>query len=649
MVKEQIRELIDFLNRHTELYDEGHSEISDKEWDDNYFALEKLEQETGIIYPDSPTQSIHYAEIKGGLSKVEHNHPMLSLDKTKSVEEVKEFVGDVPFIAMCKMDGLTCSLRYVDGNLVSAETRGNGLVGEDILHNAKVIKNIPQKIAYTDELIVDGEVICNLKDFEFWSNAFKNPRNFASGSIRLLDSECCATRNLSFIAWEVIKGIPENDFLSRKLDVLEVLGFEVVPNIAIVKKFDNCIERTNETLQNIAKQKGYPIDGLVFKFDSKQYGETLGQTEHHFKNAIAYKFYDESYETHLLGITYDTSRRGVLTPVAVFDPIDIDGTSVNRASLSNISMLYETLGATPYQGQQVCVSKRNQIIPYIESADKCDNYDGDRLITLPKNCNCGGETELVRSESGTLTLVCSNPACPFKLINRLDHFVGKKGLDIKGLSSATLEKLIDNDWVKSLSSIFELKQYRSQWIQLPGFGPTSVDKILNAIDTAREVSLDKFICSLGIPLIGNGVSKEIVKYYPTYEEFRNAIDSRFDFSIYEGFAESKTEALWNFDYTEADEVYKYLSIPKVEIKESASDSLAGVSVCITGKLVHYKNRAALQTEIEAAGGKVVSSVSAKTNYLINNDNTSTSSKTLTAQKLGIPVLTEEEFINKFLG
>ena len=646
-MNEKIRELIDFLNSHTKLYDEGCPTISDQEWDNKYFELVKLEEDTGIIYPDSPTQSISYEAKENGLEKVEHNHLMLSLDKTKSVEEVDQFLHGQEYTAMCKMDGLTCSLRYLNGSLVGAETRGNGVIGEDVLHNAKVISNIPQTISCKEELIVDGEIICTYKNFEKWNEEYKNPRNFASGSIRLLKSEECATRGLSFVAWDMIKG-PDNGKNSfiENLKSLWRLGFRVVPHI---KDSFMSIEDKIEFLKSIAENFYYPIDGLVFKFDDIEYGKSLGSTEHHFKNAIAYKFYDESYESYLLGITYDTSRRGVLTPVAVFEPIDIDGTSVNRASLSNISTLYDTLGATPYQGQRVCVSKRNQIIPYIESADKCDNYDGDKLITLPKKCNCGGETELVKSESGTVTLVCTNPACPFKLINRLDHFVGKKGLDIKGLSVATLEKLIDNDWVKSLSSIFELNQYRSQWIKLPGFGPTSVDKILNAIEAAHTTTLEKFICSLGIPLIGNGVSKEIVKYYPTYEEFRNAINSRFDFSIYEGFAESKTEALWNFDYTEADEVYKYLSIPKVEIKETNGDSLAGVSVCITGKLIHYKNRAALQTEIEAAGGKVVSSVSAKTNYLINNDNTSTSSKNVTAQKLGIPVLTEEEFINKFLG
>jgi DNA ligase (NAD+) len=646
-MNEKIRELIDFLNSHTKLYDEGCPTISDQEWDNKYFELVKLEKDTGIVYPDSPTQSISYEARENGLEKVEHNHLMLSLDKTKSVEEVDQFLHGQEYIAMCKMDGLTCSLRYYNGLLVGAETRGNGVIGEDILHNARVIKNIPRSISYKGELIVDGEIICTYKNFEKWSEEYKNPRNFASGSIRLLKSEECAARDLSFVAWDMIKG-PKTSINSFRLNLLYLweLGFTTVPEIK-----DETMSTSDKIdyLKSVAEDLYYPIDGIVFKFDDIEYGKSLGSTEHHFKNAIAYKFYDESYESYLLGITYDTSRRGVLTPVAVFEPIDIDGTSVNRASLSNISTLYDTLGATPYQGQRVCVSKRNQIIPYIESADKCDNYDGDKLITLPKKCNCGGETELVKSESGTVTLVCTNPACPFKLINRLDHFVGKKGLDIKGLSVATLEKLIDNDWVKSLGSIFELNQYRSQWIKLPGFGPTSVDKILNAIEAARTTTLEKFICSLGIPLIGNGVSKEIVKYYPTYEEFRNAINSRFDFSIYEGFAESKTEALWNFDYTEADEVYKYLSIPKVEIKESASDSLAGVSVCITGKLIHYKNRAALQTEIEAAGGKVVSSVSAKTNYLINNDNTSTSSKNVTAQKLGIPVLTEEEFINKFLG
>ena len=377
----EIRELIDKLNYYTQYYDKGESLIGDKEWDDMYFDLQELESWTGLYFEDSPTQKVIFQEVSK-LNKVEHNHLMLSLDKTKSIDEVKSFLGNKDFICMAKMDGLTCSLRYLDGKLVSAETRGNGLVGEDILHNALQVKNIPNKINFKKELIIDGEIICTYKDFEPFAAEYKNPRNFASGSIRLLDSSECAKRNLTFVAWDIIKGFDEekensklltgyySEKLSDKLLEADALGFTIVPFEVNLSEYKN-IEQIMEVVKKSSSM--FPIDGLVFKYNDCDEYITAGRTEHHFKGGLAYKFYDECYETTLLDIIYDVSRFGQLTPVAVFEPIEIEGTIVEKASLHNLSIMEELLGETPYIGQKVWVIKSNQIIPQIIRSEKIGN------------------------------------------------------------------------------------------------------------------------------------------------------------------------------------------------------------------------------------------------------------------------------------
>ena len=377
----KIRDLIDKLNYYTKKYDESNPEISDKEWDDMYFELQDLENWTGLYFEDSPTQKVIFQEVSK-LNKVEHNHPMLSLDKTKSIDEVKSFLGNKDFVCMAKMDGLTCSLRYLDGKLVSAETRGNGQVGEDILHNALVVKNIPKRINYQNELIVDGEIICTYKDFEPFATEYKNPRNFASGSIRLLDSSECAKRNLTFVAWDIVKGFDEekensklltgyySEKLSDKLLKADALGFTIVPFEVNLSEYKN-IEQIMEVVKKSSSM--FPIDGLVFKYNDCDEYIAAGRTEHHFKGGLAYKFYDECYETTLLDIIYDVSRFGQLTPVAVFEPIEIEGTIVEKASLHNLSIMEELLGETPYIGQKVWVIKSNQIIPQIIRSEKMGN------------------------------------------------------------------------------------------------------------------------------------------------------------------------------------------------------------------------------------------------------------------------------------
>ena len=640
------------LNEWTKAYDEGHPVVSDKQWDDWYFEIVEYERAyPNCILPDSPTQVIHFEEVSE-LKKVKHNHPMLSLAKTKDVEEVKKFIGDKDYVVMAKMDGLTCSLHYEGGKLVSAETRGNGEIGEDITHNAMVIPSIPKKIMVKHSFTVDGEIICTYKDFEGVGGEYKNPRNFAAGSIRLLDSSECYNRKLTFVAWDIINsGLA---LLVGKLDTLNLLGFTVVPYG--YDDTDN-IEKVMDAVKHDAESKSYPIDGLVIKYDQTKEYDAAGRTDHHFKGGFAYKFYDEEYETRLLGIQYTMGRTGVLTPVAQFEPIDIDGTIVERASLHNYSVMQETLGKTPYYGEPIWVYKANQIIPQIKRADKKDYGDivshggatvglgGDNGILCP--C-CGGLTSIVVSDSGVENLVCDNPQCEGKLVNIFDHFCGKKGLDIKGLSEKTLEKLTDWGWINNISDIPKLKEHRSEWINKDGFGQASVDKILKAIDDRLgEAPLSAFISGLGIPLIGTRVAKQICEKVETWKEFRDLIDSGFDFTQWDGFGYEMHSALHDFDYEEADNLVNYITFKPVEhqVKNVKFDN---INFVITGKLINFKNRQELVDKIEAEGGKVQSAVSAKTNYLINNDVNSTSSKNKKAKELNIPIITEAELMEMLL-
>lgn len=368
MVQEarDIRELIDKLNNWTQKYDKGNPIVSDIIYDAEYFKLQRLEKETGIIYPDSPTQSISYTVVNN-LEKVEHNHLMLSLDKTKDPKEVESFVKGHDWCGMFKMDGLTCSLTYEDGKLTRAETRGNGIIGENVLHNALVMNSIPKEIPTKETVVVDGEVICTREDFEKFKDEYKHPRNFASGSIRLLDSKESAARNLTFVAWDLVKGCEDIDFFFWRLEKLDDWGFITVPRVGDAET----VEDTIEILDNMRTERPggeYPIDGYVFRFESQKYYNSLGNTGHHFRGAIAYKFYDDKYETKLLDIEWSMGRTGQLSPIALFEKVYIDGTEISRASLSNLSILKKTLGEKPFKGQILEISKRNQIIPKIERA-----------------------------------------------------------------------------------------------------------------------------------------------------------------------------------------------------------------------------------------------------------------------------------------
>ena len=585
------------------------------------------------------------------LNKIVHDHPMLSLDKTKDPHEVENFVKGQDWFAMFKMDGLTCSLTYRNGNLVQAETRGNGTIGEDILHNVSIMKNVPKHIPVTDEkIVIDGEIICTYKDFEQFKNEYKNPRNFASGSIRLLDSHISAARNLTFVAWDLVKGCDDIDFFFWRLEKLDDWGFITVPRVGDAETVHDAMNildnmRDGKDAYKNSPYQDYPIDGYVFKFESVKYGKSLGYTDHHAKNAIAYKFYDEEYETTLKDIEWSMGRTGILSPVAIYDDVEIDGSICNRASLHNLSILEETLG-TPYIGQEIRVFKANQIIPQISYGKPMKHFGGaGYILTEPKQCPICGEPTAVKVNNEVKTLWCENSSCEGKLINQIDHYVGKKGLDIKGLSIKTIEKLINWGWINGFKDIYKLTEHRTEWMAKEGFGAASVEKILNAITSSRsQADLSAFISALGIPLVGGTISKEIVKYYSTWEDFRNAVGG--DWTQFEGFGPEISKAINNFDYNEADEIAEFLDFKQPEVQNN--DALNGTSAIkdkvfvITGKL--SRKRDEIKSEIESLGGKVTGSVSSKTDYLICNDKNSTTGKSADAKKLGISIITEEEYL-----
>lgn len=639
-MEKEIRELIDFLNYHTKLYDEGTPIISDKEWDDKYFKLLHLEEASNIRYSDSPTQRIVYSSVSR-LEKVKHNHPMLSLDKTKDINDIIKFLGGQPAIAMCKMDGLTCSLRYINGRLHSAETRGNGIEGEDVFHNALVIKNIPKKIPYKEELIVDGEIICDYTSFEEFKEEYKNPRNFAAGSIRLLNARDCEKRRLSFIAWDVIKGLSHLAYLNLKLIKLEDFGFSIVPHV-LCKNPNEAIQKIKEK----ATEKGYPIDGVVFKFNDTEYGETLGETAHHKRNAMAYKFYDEEYTSSLKDIEWSIGRRGILSPIAIFEPIDIDGTTIERASLHNITIM-KTLWDKPWRkGLTVTVFKANAIIPQISKVEDNDIANTSIEFNIPNTCPiCHGKTAIKKTTGEVLW--CTNPNCVGKLVNQLDYFCSSKGMNIRGLSETTIGKLIDWGWLGNVEEIYSLSNFKEEWVKKPGFGEKSVSNILQAIEASKTTTMTNFIAALGIPLIGKVAAQQLEDIFNDYWSFREAVKEKYDFTEIENFGDSLNAAIYNYDYSFADRIAKFINFKKDEKPVGNEINLTKINFVITGKLKHFKNRDILKSLIEANGGKVLSSVTKSTSYLINNDKESNSSKNLTAQKLQIPIITEDEFLQLF--
>ena len=647
-----MEELVNKLNYYTEQYNNGNPLIPDTEWDRLYYQLIQMEKEAGYVLPNSPTQKVYYP-IVNELKKVAHNHPMLSLDKTKSINDVQDFLKNESYIAMAKMDGLTCSIHYQNGELISAETRGNGEIGEDITHNIVFVQGVPKHIDILDDFIVDGEIIVTLSEFKNINvnDEYKNPRNYASGSIRLLNSKESAARHLTFVVWDVIQGIQASK-LSEKLRQLPQ-DFICVPSVSAIRYSSlNDITEDIDFLKETCKSYGFPIDGIVFKYDDCAYYNSLGYTGHHFRGGLAFKFEDDLYETELINIEWSMGKTGQLTPVAIFKSIDIDGTTVERASLHNINIMDELLG-NAYKGQTIYIYKANQIIPQIHHAEHTHEgtvfYLDKECFDYPRTCPiCGGQTKLINDNT---VLVCDNPNCEGKLLNQLDHFVGKKGLDIKGLSKATLQKLIDWGWVGNRIEIFSLKNFQSEWEKKPGFGEKSVANILNAIDAAvEETELWHFISGLAIPLIGSTYAKEMAKREMDWFNIREDIEGGYNFTQWANFGYEMNESLHKFDYTEADELAKILHLKNSLWKSDAitpdksNCSLTDKTFVITGSLHFYKNRDALIEAIENHGGKVVGTVTKKVNYLINNDTNSETVKNKKAKELGVAIISEDDLI-----
>ena len=646
---ERIKELTKMLNEYRNAYyNESESIISDYEYDKLYDELEKLENETGLSFANSPTKTVGF-QVKSELEKIKHSHPMLSLDKTKSVDDLRKFAGDKDCILSLKMDGLTCLLTYENGVLAQAETRGNGDIGELITHNANVFENIPLTIEYKGHFEIEGEAIITYDDFEKINKSlpedkkYKNPRNLVSGSVRQLDNRIAAQRHIKFVAWKVPTEVCSNSFLNR-LKYAKELGFEIVPLFTYSGKSSDKenLPEMIESLKIKAHDHGYPIDGLVMTYNDIQYGESLGMTGHHPKHSIAFKFAEDSEDTILREVEWGMGKTGVLTPVAIFDSVDLAGTSVSRASLHNISIMKELNISI---GSIVTVVKKNEIIPQIISCDA-----NTMNVNIPATCPvCGGDTQIAK-ENDTEVLLCVNSHCKSKLLGKLSAFVSRNKMNIDGLSDETLSKFIARGWLTCFSDIYKLKDYYIHMINMSGFGRKSIDKLIDSIEKSRSVELNRFIAALSIPGVGDSTSKDISKHCEyDFDTFVMRLIDKYNWSVIDGIGEKTSQQIneWIDDSGNREDFRKLLQtiIPvKPNEGNSADDTLLGKNFVITGDVTQFKNRKELQKFIESKGGKVTGSVTSKTNWLINNDVESTSSKNKKARELGIPIISEKDFL-----
>lgn len=640
---ERMKELIEILTKASKAYYQEDREImSDFEYDKLYDELNALEKETGIILSNSPTQKVGH-QVLSSLKKIRHESPMLSLDKTKEVNALESFLGNNKGILSYKMDGLTVVLTYKNGELIQAVTRGNGEIGEDITHNAKFFKNIPLKISFKEELVIRGEAVISFKDFNIINEKltpeeqYKNPRNLCSGTVRQLNSKISASRNVNFIAFALVKanGQDFGDDKESRFKWLENLGFE-------------CVERKNVTSANIAEtvkefeekipSNRFATDGLVLTFSSVAYSQSLGTTAKFPRDSIAFKWADELAETTLINVDWNTSRTGLINPIAVFEPVELEGTTVERASLHNLSIIENLqLGL----GDKITVYKANMIIPQVaEDLTKSNNLE------IPAVCPvCGEDTEIIALRDGK-ALKCPNPNCKAQRISSLEHFVSRDALNIEGFSEATIEKFIEKGFIDNYTDIFKLEKYKDEIISMEGFGEKSYTNLIAAIDKSKNVALPNFIYALGINNVGLSNAKLLCKKCNnSLEEIRKAdfetlisIDGFGDViadSIVKYFGHQKNNDLIN-------DVLNYLNFTATEYNDKDL-KLDNITFVVTGDVHIYKNRKELQSVIEKLGGKVTTSVSAKTNYLINNDINSSSSKNKKAKELGIPIISEEDF------
>ena len=640
---QDMKDLVRKLNEAARAYYQEDREImSNREYDELYDALARMEEETGTVLADSPTVSVGY-EAVDALPKETHESPMLSLDKTKDREVLREFIGDHKTLLSWKMDGLTIVLTYENGELNKAVTRGNGIVGEVITNNARVFRNIPLKIAYKGRLVLRGEAIITYSDFERINETlgdadakYKNPRNLCSGSVRQLNNQITAERNVRFYAFALVSAQDVDMHNSREyqMEWLREQGFEVVEyRIVTAETLDDAMEYFSTTIE----KNDFPSDGLVALYDDIAYGDSLGTTAKFPRNAFAFKWADEIRETTLKEIEWSPSRTGLINPIAVFEPVELEGTTVSRASVHNISIVKELeLGI----GDTIQVYKANMIIPQI-----AENLTRSGKLTIPDICPaCGGEAKVV-CENDVEVLCCINPGCAAKRIKAFTLFVSRNAMNIDGLSEATLEKFIARGFIHNFGDIFEIEKHRDEIVSMDGFGEKSFDNLIESLEKAKDTTAARVLYSLGISNIGLSNAKLICRHFDddleavrhADEEEVNAIDG-----IGPVIAHSLVEYFGNEETNRRlDHLLSHLRIHKEE--RGGEQIFAGLNFVITGSLEHFSNRDAAKSLIESLGGKVTGSVTKKTNYLINNDTASNSSKNKKAKELGIPILSEQDF------
>ena len=641
---ERMKELVELLNKAGRAYyQEDREIISNYEYDKLYDELEALEEETGITLAGSPTVSVGY-EAVNALPKETHETPMLSLDKTKEIEVLKNFVGNQKTVLSWKMDGLTIVLTYQDGKLKKAVTRGNGIVGEVITNNAKVFKNVPLQIAYQGELILRGEAIISYSDFEKINKQiedvdakYKNPRNLCSGSVRQLNNEITAKRNVYFYAFSLVRaeGVNFNNSRACQFEWLKTQGFDIVEYRMVDSKN---LEETIQYFSDKISTNDFPSDGLVALYDDIAYGDSLGSTAKFPRNAFAFKWKDEIRETTLKEIEWSPSRTGLINPVAIFEPVELEGTTVSRASVHNISILKELeLGI----GDRIEVYKANMIIPQI-----AENLTRSRNLTIPEFCPVCKKTTKIQKSNDVEVLICTNPECQAKKIKSFTLFVSRDAMNIDGLSEATLEKFILNGFIKEFGDIYELEHYKDAIIEMDGFGEKSYENLIENIKKSSHTTLPRLVYALGIANIGVANAKVLCKEFD-YDLQKLMRADEETISQIEGIgsviAKSVTDYFKNEEnQRKLEHLLTYLTFEEMKIE--TGNPLSGKQFVITGSVNQFENRSAMKEFIENRGGKVTGSVSKKTDYLINNDTESSSSKNKKAKELGIPILSEEDFL-----
>lgn len=645
----RIKELVEQLNKASDAYyNTGNTLMDDEEFDTLLEELKELEEQTEFILSNSPTHTVG-AKVLSKLNKVSHDIPMLSLDKCHTTEELIDFVGNDKCYLSVKYDGLSTRLIFENGQLISAATRGNGVEGTDITEHVKYYENIPMTIPYKERFVIDGESIILNHDFQTINSKlpedqqFKNSRNLASGTLNNLDMNIVKERRMNFFAWRVIEGFDDIDSNYFKLCGAFTLGFEVGLITPHCVEHNDQIQLAIDWLKHDAERQGIQIDGIVMAKDSAKLSNQMGRTEKFFRHSIAYKFKDETYKTELLDIEWTVGRTGQITPTAIFQPVIIDGTTVERASVHNVSVLTQL---DLHVGDKLEIIKANQIIPQVHRNISAENRINTDYIVIPATCPvCGGITEIKNTDNSKI-LVCTNPDCTAKKLAQFTHFVSRNCMDIRGLSEATLETFISLGYLKTFRDIYYLHEHRNKLIHLDGFGPKSIDKLLASIEKSKEVKLENFIAALGIPNIGLSAAKTISQYFNgDFNTFAIAAGETFDFTQLDDFGTVMSESVITFMYANVQSVIllanemNFIIPEKVEVKENP---FTGKNICVTGKL-HSFTRNSINEKIASLGAKAVGSVSSKTDYLITNEQSS-SSKYKKAVELNIPIITEDEFL-----